>query len=296
MCLIGFAWLSHPRWRLVLAGNRDEFHARPAAPAGWWPDAPGVFGGRDLEAGGSWLAIDRRGRLAVVTNFREPGAPPGPRSRGELVAGFVNGSEDIDEWAHRTAADGAQWSGFNLLLFDLGADDGHATRAARAPRAPRAPRARYLSNREPASPAEIAPGVHGLSNHLLDTDWPKVRRLRERVSGALGASGSTEAVTGGANAAGSATGDQAAEQRLFEALADDSLPADPELPDTGIGLERERLLSPAMIRAHGYGTRASTLVLVGHDGRVEFVERSWPPAGDAPVRESRASFRLGAHG
>lgn len=273
MCLIGFAWLSHPRWRLVLAGNRDEFHARPAASAGWWPHAPGVFGGRDLEAGGSWLAIDRRGRLAVVTNYREPGAPAGPRSRGELVAGFVNGSADIDDWANTIAADGAQWSGFNLLLFDLRQGD------------QRAPRARYLSNRAPASPTEIAPGVHGLSNHLLDTDWPKVRRLRERVAGALRAGG---------GAAGALAADEAPEQPLFEALADHSLPDDPELPDTGIGLDRERLLAPAMIRADGYGTRASTLVLVGHDGRVEFVERSWPPAGDAPVRESRASFRIGA--
>ena len=263
MCLIGFAWLSHPRWRLVLAGNRDEFHGRPAASAGWWPHAPGVFGGRDLEAGGSWLAIDRRGRLAVVTNYREPGAPAGPRSRGELVAGFVSGSADIDDWANTIAADGAQWSGFNLLLFDLGTGGG------------RGPRARYLSNRAPGSPTEIAPGVHGLSNHLLDTDWPKVRRLRERVAGGLDRH-------------------EAPEQRLFEALADHSLPADPELPDTGIGLDRERLLAPAMIRADGYGTRASTLVLVGDDGRVEFVERSWPPAGDRPVRESRASFRIGA--
>ena len=267
MCLIGFAWLAHPRWRLVLAGNRDEFHARPAAPAGWWPDAPGVFGGRDLEAGGSWLAIDRRGRLAVVTNYRDPAAPAGPRSRGELVAGFVNGSEDIDDWAGRIAEDGSRWSGFNLLLFDLVARNG------------REPRARYLSNRQPASPSEIAPGVHGLSNHLLDTDWPKVHQLRERVAGALGAAA-----------------DEAAEQRLFEALADHRPPDDTELPDTGVGLERERLLAPAMIRADGYGTRASTLVLVGHDGRVEFVERGWPPAGDAPVRESRASFRIAARG
>lgn len=264
MCLIGFAWLAHPRWQLVLAGNRDEFHHRPAAPAGWWPDAPGVFGGRDLEAGGSWLALDRRGRMAVVTNYREPGVSPGPRSRGELVSGFVNGHEDIDDWAREISFRGEQWSGFNLLLFDLGNGSG------------RKPRARYLSNRETASPTGIAPGVHGLSNHLLNTDWPKVRRLRKRVSDALLMN--------------------SAERHLFDALADPALPADSELPDTGIGLERERLLAPARIRADGYGTRASTFVLVDHEGRVEFVERGWPPQGDAPIRESRACFRIGAPG
>jgi len=261
MCLIGFAWLAHPRWRLVLAGNRDEFHARPAASAAWWPDAPGVFGGRDLEAGGSWLALDRRGRLAVVTNFREPGAAPGPRSRGELVAGFVGASEDIDDWASAVAAQAGQWSGFNLLLFDLAGRQGS-----------RAPRARYVSNRAAHVPAAIEPGVHAVSNHLLDTDWPKVRRLRERVAASLD--------------------DAAAERPLFEALADRAIPDDVELPDTGVGLARERLLAPALIRGDGYGTRASTLVLVGHDGRVEFVERTWSADGDAPVRESRAAFAL----
>jgi uncharacterized protein with NRDE domain len=260
MCLIGFAWLAHPRWRLVLAGNRDEFHDRPAAAAGWWADAPGVFGGRDLQAGGSWLAIDRRGRLAVVTNYRDPGGPVGPRSRGELVADFVRSDADIDDWSARIADKATQWSGFNLLLFDLAAAE---------------PRARYVSNRR-AGPEALTPGVHGLSNHLLNTDWPKVRRLRERVSDALAI--------------------MPVEPHLFEALADDRPPPDAELPDTGVGLQRERLLASARIRGDGYGTRASTLVLVGHDGRVEVAERSWSPAGDAILRESRASFGLAAAG
>lgn len=260
MCLIGFAWLSHPRWRLVLAGNRDEFHGRPAAVAGWWSDAPQVFGGRDLEAGGSWLAVDRRGRLAVVTNFREPAAAPGPRSRGELVAGFVRGGADIDDWAADIAARPAEWSGFSLLLFDLGGAS------------PGSPRARYLSNRMAGAPAAIEPGVHGLSNHLLDSDWPKVRQLRERVAVALQS--------------------DAPERLLFDALADRSPAPDHELPAIGVDIERERMLSPAMIRGDGYGTRASTLVLVGHDGRIDFVERGWAPDGDSPVREKRASFSL----
>jgi uncharacterized protein with NRDE domain len=263
MCLIGFAWLAHPRWKLVLAGNRDEFHDRPAAPAGWWPDLPQVFGGRDLQAGGSWLALDRRGRLAVVTNFREPGASPGPRSRGELVAGFVGGQDSLQDCAASIGARREQWSGFNLLMFDLAG--------------PGTAQARYLSNRAPALQSDgdaIAPGVHGLSNHLLDSNWPKVRLLRERLSAALQAS--------------------ALEADVFAALADDGIPDETTLPDTGIGLERERMLAPAMIRANGYGTRASTLVLVGHDGEVDFVERSWVPQRREPARESRARFRLQA--
>lgn len=262
MCLIGFAWQAHPRWRLVLVGNRDEFHDRPAAPAGWWPDAPGVFGGRDLQAGGSWLAIDRRGRLAVVTNFREPGAPPGPRSRGDLVAGFVGSGQSPERFAGEIGAKGDQWSGFNLLMFDLVAQA--ATSGAR-----------YLSNRTTDGKTggeTIEPGVHGLSNHLLNTDWPKVRLLRERLASALSG--------------------PALESELFEALADDRIPDETTLPDTGVGAERERMLAPAMIRANGYGTRASTVVLVDHDGAVEFVERSWAPDRRAPVRESRARFRL----
>lgn len=264
MCLIGFAWLAHPRWQLVLAGNRDEFHERPAAPAGWWPGAPNVFGGRDLQAGGSWLALDRRGRLAVVTNFREPGAAPGPRSRGELVAGFVENDRTPEDFASQVSSQGDRWSGFNLLMFDFAASG-------------TGPRAHYLSNRAPAGLAggePIAPGVHGLSNHLLDTDWPKVRLLRDRVASAL-------------------TG-PSLEAALFSALADDRIPDEAELPDTGVGAEREQMLAPAMIRANGYGTRASTLVLVGHDGAVEFVERSWAAGHQEPVRESRARFRLRA--
>lgn len=260
MCLIGFAWLAHPRWRLVLAGNRDEFFSRPAATAGWWLDSPRIFGGRDLEAGGSWLAIDRRGRLAAVTNFREAGVPPGPRSRGELVAGFLNGEDDLDDRVRSVAARPGNWSGFNLLLFDL---------------AGAAPRARYISNRAPTSfPAAIDAGVHGLSNHLLDSDWPKVRRLRERMTAAL-------------------PGD-AIERVLLDALADGHVAPDDELPQSGLDIERERLLSAARIRGEGYGTRVSTLVFVDHDGRVEFVERAWAPDQDKPVREKRASFALDA--
>jgi uncharacterized protein with NRDE domain len=263
MCLIAFAWLAHPRWKLVLAGNRDEFHGRPTASAAWWPQAPTVFGGRDLEAGGSWLAIDRRGRLAAVTNYREPGAPPGTRSRGELVSGFVRGEAPIDEWIGQVAEQHDQWSGFNLLLFDISSPDKKPARAV------------YLSNRAPSRPLALEVGVYGLSNGLLNSEWPKVRLLRERLNQALFDEGPIE-------------------QALFNALADAEPAPDPDLPSTGLDLERERLLSPAMIRGDAYGTRASSVVLVDRSGAVEFIERSWSPGREGPERETRASFRLDA--
>ena len=260
MCLIGFALDAHDDFVLLLAANRDEYYAREADPAGWWGDRGPVWGGRDRVAGGSWLAIDRHGRLAAVTNVREPGAAPGRRSRGELVADFVGADVPIDAWAAQVAARGDDYAGFNLLLFDPGA----------------AQPALYVSNRHPRRVLEVPPGVHGLSNHLLDTDWPKVHSLRRRIADALDdPQAPVDAV-------------------LLEALADRSQPPDEVLPDTGIGLERERVLAPAMIVAPGlgYGTRASTLVAIRRDGRIEAVERSWTPDGDSVriVGERRARF------
>ncbi|GMV01183.1 MAG: NRDE family protein [Burkholderiaceae bacterium] len=261
MCLIGFALDAHDDFVLVLAANRDEYYAREAAPAAWWSDRAGTWGGRDCVAGGSWLAVDRHGRLAAVTNVREPGAAPGRRSRGELVADFVGADVPIDAWAQQVAARGDDYAGFNLLLFDP---------AARRP-------ALYVSNRHPGRVLEVPPGVHGLSNHLLDSNWPKVSTLTRRIAEVLGdARAPLEAV-------------------LLEALADRSQPPDEALPDTGVGLARERILAPAMIVAPGlgYGTRASTLVAIRRDGRIETVERGWTPDGDA-VRitgDRRARFK-----
>lgn len=158
MCLLVFAWQSHPRYRLVLAGNRDEFHQRPAAAATWWPEHPDLLAGRDLEAGGAWLGVSRGGFAAVVTNYREtPATEPARRSRGDLVAGFLRQPDEPDRWA--ASIDETLFAGFNLLLFSPAA--GH-----------------YLSNRGQRDLA-LAPGVHGLSNHRLDTPWPKLTRARE---------------------------------------------------------------------------------------------------------------------
>lgn len=262
MCLIAFALGAHESNAFVVAANRDEFYARETAPAAWWDGRQEIFGGRDLRAGGTWLAIDRRGRFAAVTNVREPDPMSGPRSRGALVSGFVAGAQSPQEYAAGILAQSDEYAGFNLLLVDLARDEP----------------ALLVSNRGARRSMEVSDGLHAWSNGELDAPWPKVLRLRERLGRAL------DAPT------------RALGPLLFDALADRSVPEDLALPDTGVGHERERILSPAMIFAPelGYGTRASTIVVVRRDGRVVFVERSWAPdAGRLrSAGERRVRFRL----
>lgn len=262
MCLIAFALDAHDSFAFVAAANRDEYYARETAPAAWWDDRHAVFGGRDLRAGGTWLAIDRRGRFAAVTNVREPDPVSGPRSRGALVAGFVEGSQPVRDYAEHVLAQADEYAGFNLLLVDL---------AAGQP-------ALFVSNRDARRIVAPGSGVHAWSNGTLDAPWPKVLRLRERLE---------HAVDGPVRQLG---------PTLFDALSDRTIPDDATLPDTGIGKVRERILAPAMIFAPdlGFGTRASTIVAVRRDGSVAFVERSWAPEGDVlrHAGERRARFRL----
>jgi uncharacterized protein with NRDE domain len=164
MCLVAAALRASDRYPLLLCANRDERHARPSAPAGWWGDRPRIFGGRDLAAGGSWLAVDRRGRLAAVTNVREPGAPAAPRSRGELVADFLSDDRSIDELAADLARRGGEYAPFTLWLLDRGD-------------------LRCSSNRGPA--VRLEAGVHALSNAPHGVEWPKVRSARAGVEALL---------------------------------------------------------------------------------------------------------------
>ncbi|MFA5940005.1 MAG: NRDE family protein [Sinimarinibacterium sp.] len=242
MCLIALALNAHPRYALVIAANRDEFHDRPAASADWWPAQPDVFGGRDLQQGGSWLAVARDGRWAVVTNVRRM-VPPDPRapSRGGLVAGFFGAPRSPAGYVAELGAAAPSYAGFNLLV-------GAGTQAV------------YATNHPQFRSAPLAPGIHAVSNASLDTPWPKLNRLR----GAL-----TQWCGGGRDEI----------DDLLAALADDHPAADRELPNTGIGLELERLLSSPFIRSPRYGTRASTVLAVGRDGRGHFVERRFGADG-----------------
>ncbi|MCC7461755.1 MAG: NRDE family protein [Gammaproteobacteria bacterium] len=250
MCLVLLAWQVHPDFPLVLAANRDEFHVRPAAAAAWWDDAPGLLAGRDLDAGGTWLGVTRDARFAVLTNYRGPqrhaAAVP---SRGALVRRALVRPEPLAAtlgWLERAAG---AYNGFNLLFSD-GARLG-------------------VFESVPGAGRELPPGVYGLSNHLLDTPWPKVTAAKSQLSATLAR--------------------LPEEAPLLELLRDDRPAADHELPRTGLSLEWERLLSSAFIRAPGYGTRCSTIVLMDREGTVRFVEWSWD-AGGASLGIVRHAF------
>lgn len=240
MCLILVAWQAHPDYPLVLAANRDEYHARPSAPAGFWQDRPDVLGGRDLEGSGTWLGVTRRGRFAAVTNYRDPGeAPAAPRSRGLLASRFLENGEAPAVCMRAVERDAATYRGFNFLAGDT--------------------RELWWASNRGGPPRRLGAGVYGLSNHLLDTPWPKVTRGKQRLTQALERSVSVEP--------------------LMALLADPAPAADAELPDTGIGLERERVLSAARIVAPLYGTRCSSVLIVGRDGRLRFAERAYGAEG-----------------
>lgn len=258
MCLILLAHDAHPRYRLVVAANRDELYARPAAPAAWWPDAPEVLAGRDLRGGGTWLGVTRGGRFAAVTNFRETAlAAPDAPSRGHLVGGFLRGADTPGAYLGALAARAGEYAGFNLLVGEGGG-------------------LRWLGSRGGAARA-LEPGVYGLSNALLDTPWPKVVRGKAGLAVALAGGGEVDPAA------------------LFRVLWDAEPAPDAHLPDTGVGLERERMLSSPFIRTPDYGTRASTVLLVGRDGRVRFVERTVVPGEDGWT-ESAHEFRIGGGG
>lgn len=227
---------------MILAGNRDEFHDRPAQPAHWWPQPEGVLAGKDEQAGGSWLGVNRGGRFAVVTNYREPGvATSGRLSRGELVVGFLASTAPVADWLDELAARKDEYGGFNLIVGD-------------------GEQAHYLTNRGDDG-RFLEPGIYGLSNHRLDTPWPKVVVARDTLRHCIEQG-------------------EVRRDELFDFLSDRTPAPDEELPSTGVPLEWERLLSSVFIVDPRYGTRASTVVLAGADGTTVFEERRFGPAGD----------------
>ena len=256
MCLILFSLGHHPGYPLIIAANRDERYERPSAPLGFWDDAPHLAAGRDLEAGGTWLGITRQGRWSALTNYRQPGSyrTEAP-SRGGLVSGYLLGSAPPQRYLAGLEAGAPQYNGFNLLAGDLGG-------------------AWYLSNREARARA-IEPGVHGLSNHLLNTPWPKVALGRKYLQDLpLDSAG-------------------AIIEALLARLRDATRPADADLPDTGIGPDRERAVSRTFIAAEHYGRRASTVIVVNAHGEVAIEERRFAPYGTA-IGSTALTFRLEA--
>lgn len=243
MCLALIAHAAHPAYRLVIAANRDEFHARPAAPAAWWPE--GFLAGRDLKAGGTWLGVDRRGRVALLTNVRDPSRhDPAAPSRGALVPRLFAANVAPAASLPTLIDEAARCNGFNLIAGGAAA-------------------LTWGSNRAPA-PIALDPGIHGVSNHLLDTPWPKLVRTKAALRRWCDATGS---------------GDDLAP--LFALLADTERAPDAMLPATGVTLERERMLSSPFIVSPDYGTRCSTIIAIDHRGAARFVERSFDAAGRA---------------
>lgn len=239
MCLILLALHVVPKRPWLLLGNRDEYHGRPSAPAAPWDDAPHVTGGRDLEAGGSWLAVTRDGRFAAVTNVRAGPPRRGKRSRGALVADFVRASQSPNEYARHIAQLRDEFGPFNLIVGDRDSSWGASTLTDTAWR--------------------FADGVHVLSNGPPSPRWPKAQRLDDAFAHAL-----------------SINVDDAA---LLDLLADTTQPDESALPDTGVGLELERFLAPIFIRGNEYGTRASTLAYAEDEGSVILCERRFGVRG-----------------
>jgi uncharacterized protein with NRDE domain len=238
MCLIVLAWRPDHAQPLIVAANRDEFYARPSLPLAQWPEAPNVYAGRDLEAGGTWLGIGANGRFAALTNIRDPHQPPSRKSRGELVAGFLLGDKSIDDYLSDIVRRSIEYAGFNLLI-------GNTNEL-------------WHFNARESEAVMLPPGVYGLSNAGLDTPWPKLLKARTALEEVLA---------------------DPQPQALLALLGDAQTAPFTELPDTGVGLATETLLSSVFIASQSYGTRASTALIVQADGTRHMVERSFGPYG-----------------
>jgi uncharacterized protein with NRDE domain len=251
MCIALIAHQLHPVYALIIAANRDEFHARPTAAAHWWPED--VLAGKDLAAGGTWFGVHRTGRVALLTNYRDGAArEPGTRSRGELVVTALVNPRPPQRMMSDLLATSEDYQGFTLIAGRPGQLFCTSNR-------------NWLVKRLPE-------GVSGLSNHFLDSPWPKVERAKERLREAL-----REPLI--------------EPELVFDLLRDKTQAPDHELPDTGIGLERERFLSSPFIVGDNYGTRSSTVLLMDHLGGVDFIERTFDSQGKL-VGEVRHSFSV----
>ncbi|MEA2039778.1 MAG: NRDE family protein [Thermodesulfobacteriota bacterium] len=246
MCLILLAIESHPVYKLIFAANRDEFYDRPTSQAAFWDESPGLLAGRDLRAGGTWLGITTSGKIAAITNYRDPASLKAHApSRGKLVSDFLSGRASAPEYLEMLAQKGDEYNGFNLIIGEM--NDLY-----------------WYSNRGKGW-SNLAPQIYGLSNHLLDSPWPKVTTGKDGLRDLL------------------STQEKLSPEAIFGILSDRSAPDDNRLPDTGVGLELERMLSPLFITSPDYGTRSSTILLVDRNDRAMFIERTFNSTPDHPT-------------
>ena len=254
MCLLVMAYRAYPDYPLIVAANRDEFYRRATAPADFWADYADVLAGRDLEQGGTWMGVTRGGKFAALTNVRDPSHFRNTaKSRGQIVADYLTGQADIDIYSKHIAQHSDGYNGFNFIggtvqqLLSFSTVD--------------------------AQVKPLAQGIYGLSNHMLDTDWPKVQRSKQTMGSILSSTTNLEA-------------------DLFAMLSDKTPADDARLPDTGVGIEKERWLSSIFIQVQGYGTRCSSLLMIDHVGNAQFVERTFSVSGDpAETRRFRFAFQ-----
>jgi uncharacterized protein with NRDE domain len=238
MCLLLLAIQKHPDYKLVLAANRDEYYDRPTAPAAFWDEAPQLLAGKDLRAGGTWLGITKNGRIAAITNYRDPSAEISKApSRGKLVSGFLLGQQSPEHFLEGLAQEKDRYNGFNLII---GAND----------------QLYWFSNRGDGTKILLT-GIYGLSNRLLDTPWPKLTRSKEALAHIL------------------SNQKEPSQEALFQMLLDRTIADDNQLPDTGVSTEWERILSPIFITSPTYGTLSSTVILIDRQNRVTFTEKTF---------------------
>ena len=253
MCLILMSYDQHPDYKLIFAANRDEYYDRPTRPLAIWEDMPEIFAGRDLQSNGTWFGVQRKGRFAAVTNYRDPTQhlPQAP-TRGELVSNFLVTSGSARTYMRKIAAVGKDYNGFNLLVGD------HTG-------------VWYYSNRG-NNIQKLKPGLFGLSNHLIETPWPKVNKGKAKLQNLILAA------------------EEIHYEDLLNILADRSVPPDETLPCTGVGIEWERVLSPLFITSKFYGTRSSSVLLVKRNGQAIFVERTFIPWANGAMQQETRKF------
>jgi uncharacterized protein with NRDE domain len=239
MCTVLFSFKTHPEYPLILASNRDEFYERPTSSADFWEEAPDLLAGRDLKECGTWLGITKTGRIATLTNFRAPASMRDDApTRGKLVSNYLLSGKDPDTYFNDMRFKAHEYNGFNLLF-------GYVSELY------------YFSNKDHGFCRKVAPGLYGLSNHLLDTPWPKVVRGKKLFGDIVSRDGSVTS------------------ESIFDVLADTYQPDDSLLPNTGVGLKWERILSPIFVQSPVYGTQFSTVIMVDKKNRVSFTERAF---------------------
>ncbi len=283
MCLILFAYKVTPGRKFILAANRDEFFSRPTAPMDFWHDNPDIIAGRDLKEGGTWLGISKTGKFAALTNYRDPAKiKKNPPSRGQIIKDYLTSNKNAADFLADLQKKADSFNGFNLLLSDdkslfwfsnsgqetdvelcsdpltkskiLTINEDYANENS--------PLIREFSHIKGGKPAKLIPGIYGLSNHLLNTPWPKIKEGTQSLKKII-----TEK-------------NYISKDDLFHILESKKMPGDTDLPDTGVGIKWEKILAPIFINSPTYGTRSSSVMIINEDGHTLIAERSFNNMGD----------------